>query len=186
MKRKHRLKWQMITAIISVSFVSVTLTVFTVYNISRKNIQQQYVKMAEDNLRAFQAAMEEQRENERADWGLTLTVSGVTPTGLTLTFTQSGGQPTGELEYGSRYWLERKDGEGWTRRSDILEPSVNLAWTDEAYMIPMNDQTSWEVDWSWLYGRLSPGRYRIGKEVTDFRKTGDYDTQNYYAEFEVK
>ena len=140
----------------------------------------------EDNLRAFQAAMEEQRENERADWGLTLTVSGVTPTGLTLTFTQSGGQPTGELEYGSRYWLERKDGEGWTRRSDILEPSVNLAWTDEAYMIPMNDQTSWEVDWSWLYGRLSPGRYRIGKEVTDFRKTGDYDTQNYYAEFEVK
>lgn len=58
MKRKHRLKWQMITAIISVSFVSVTLTVFTVYNISRKNIQQQYVKMAEDNLRALNIMLE--------------------------------------------------------------------------------------------------------------------------------
>ena len=140
----------------------------------------------EDNLRAFQAAMEEQRENERADWGLALTASSATPTGLTLTFTQSGGQPTGNLQYGSKYWLERKDGEGWTRRSDILEPSVNLAWTDEAYMIPIGGQTSQEVDWSWLYGQLLPGRYRIGKEVTDFRKTGDYDTQDYYAEFEVK
>jgi len=140
----------------------------------------------EDNLRAFQAAMEEQRENERADWGLVLTASSATPTGLTLTFIQSGGQPTGNLQYDSKYWLERKDGEGWTRRSDILEPSVNLAWTDEAYMIPIGGQTSQEVDWSWLYGQLPPGRYRIGKEVMDFREAGDYDTQDYYAEFEVK
>lgn len=143
-------------------------------------------KSLEDNLRAFQTAMEEQWENERADWGLTLTASDVTPTGLTLTFAQSGGQPTGSLQYGSNYWLERKDGEGWTQRSDILEPGVNLAWTDEAYMIPMNGQTSWEVDWSWLYGQLSPGHYRVGKKVTDFRKAGDYDEQVYYAEFEVK
>lgn len=143
-------------------------------------------KSLEDNLREFQAAMEEQRENERADWGLAPTAGNVTPTGLTLTFTQSGGQPTGELSYGSLYWLERKDGEGWTRRSDILEPGVNLAWTDEAYIIPMNGQTSWEVDWSWLYGALEPGHYRIGKEVMYFRATGDYDVQPYYAEFEVK
>ena len=53
-------------------------------------------------------------------------------------------------------------------------------------MIPIGGQTSQEVDWSWLYGQLPPGRYRIGKEVMDFRKTGDYDTQDYYAEFEVK
>lgn len=143
-------------------------------------------KSLEDNLRAFQTAMERQWENERADWGLTLTASDVTPTGLTLTFTQSGGQPSGELFYGSPYWLERKDGEGWTRRSDILEPSVNLTWTDEACMIPRNGQTSDQVDWSWLYGQLSPGRYRIGKKIMDFRAAGDYDEQVYYAEFEVK
>lgn len=57
-KRKHRLKRQMIAAIISVSFVAVTLTVFSVYNISRKNIQKQYVKMAEDNLRALNIMLE--------------------------------------------------------------------------------------------------------------------------------
>lgn len=143
-------------------------------------------KSLEDELRAFQTAMERQWEDERADWGVTLTASDVTPTGLTLTFTQSGGQPTGELFYGSLYWLEQKDGEGWTRRPDILEPGVNLAWTDEAYMIPMNGQTSDQVGWSWLYGQLSPGRYRIGKKIMDFREAGDYDEQPYYAEFEVK
>ncbi len=143
-------------------------------------------KSLEDELRAFQTAMEEQWEDERADWGVTLTASDVTPTGLTLTFTQSGGQPTGELFYGSLYWLEQKDGEGWTRRPDILEPGVNLDWTDEVYMIPMNGQTSWEVDWSWLYGQLSPGRYRIGKKIMDFRAAGGYDEQAYHAEFDVK
>lgn len=58
MKRKHRLKWQMIAAIISVSFVAVTLSVFTVYNTSKKIIQQQYVKMAKDNLCALNIMLE--------------------------------------------------------------------------------------------------------------------------------
>lgn len=58
MKRKHRLKWQMLTAIISVSFVAVTLSVFTVYNTSKKVIQRQYVKMAEDNLHALNIMLE--------------------------------------------------------------------------------------------------------------------------------
>ena len=49
----------------------------------------------------------------------------------------------------------------------------------------MNAQTSEEVDWSGLYGELSPGRYRIGKEVMDFRGARDYDILNYYAEFSV-
>ena len=143
-------------------------------------------KSLEDNLRAFQAAMEEQRENEKADWGFTLTAGGVTPTGLTLTFTQSGGHPTGSLQYGAYYWLEREEEVGgWVRVPVILDPSENWGWTDVSYHISMDGQTSEEVDWSWLYGELAPGRYRIGKEVMDFRKAGDYDTQVYYAEFSV-
>lgn len=55
---KHRLKWQMIAAIIGVSFAAVTLTVLTVYNTSRRIIQQQYVKMAEDNLCAMNIMLE--------------------------------------------------------------------------------------------------------------------------------
>ena len=32
---------------------------------------------------------------------------------------------------------------------------------------------------------LEAGQYRIAKQVTDFRKTADFDTQIYYAYFEI-
>lgn len=49
----------------------------------------------------------------------------------------------------------------------------------------MNDSCEWEVNWELLYGVLAEGKYRIGKEITDFRDTGDYDSAIYYAEFEI-
>ncbi len=49
----------------------------------------------------------------------------------------------------------------------------------------MNDSCEWDVNWEWLYGVLAEGKYRIGKEITDFRDTGDYDSAIYYAEFEI-
>ena len=36
-----------------------------------------------------------------------------------------------------------------------------------------------------LYGELSPGSYRLGKSVMDFRGTGDYDQRDYYAAFVI-
>ena len=30
------------------------------------------------------------------------------------------------------------------------------------------------------------GKYRIGKEITDFRVTGDYDDAVYFVEFEIE
>ena len=56
----------------------------------------------------------------------------------------------------------------------------------EAYLIPMNDVTEWKVEWGWLYGELPVGKYRIGKEIMDYRDTGDYDTEVIFAEFEIK
>jgi len=37
------------------------------------------------------------------------------------------------------------------------------------------ENEEWKVDWSWLYGSLDTGEYRIVKDILDFRKTGDYD-----------
>ena len=42
-----------------------------------------------------------------------------------------------------------------------------------------------EVNWEWLYGKLAPGKYRINKEVMDFRETGDFDEKIYSLEFIV-
>lgn len=119
------------------------------------------------------------------EWGLVLAAEDVTDTGLTLRFVQSGGNPSGELETGSLYWLERETGDGWEKMEPLIE---DLAWTTEAYLIAMDDETEMAVDWTALYGQLPPGSYRLGKSVMDFRDPGDYgdyDEKDYYAAFSL-
>lgn len=115
-------------------------------------------------------------------WGITLTAENVTPTSVTIKCTQFGGEPTGELQTGSWYILET-----WTQEKGWhVDPCyAEVTWTQEAWIIPMNDSCEWEVNWEWLYGTLSEGKYRIGKEIIDFRGTGDYDSAIYFAEFEI-
>lgn len=124
-------------------------------------------------------------EVENPDWGLTLTASDVTSTEMTLTFTQSGGNPTGEyLMSGWYYFIEVfKDGQ-WTKVEPIKE--VN-AWVDEGWKIPLGHGLSIsEVSWKPLYGALPAGQYRMGKRVQDVRGPGDYDYATFYAEFTIE
>lgn len=118
-------------------------------------------------------------------WGIELSARNIRPTGMTLICNQSGGESTGELHTGSYYFLEEEIDGKWIE-VETLDLEYDLAWTDEAWVIPMNDTVGWEVDWEWLYGELPIGRYRMGKEITDFRNTGDYDTKNYYAAFVIQ
>lgn len=120
------------------------------------------------------------------EWGLTLHAKDVTPEGMTLVCTQSGGSPSGELNTGSYYVLEQEVQGVWC----VVEYAENMrdkevGWDAVAWIIPMNDTVEWDVDWEWLYGSLKPGYYRIGKEIIDFRGSGDFDKAIYYAEFEI-
>ena len=125
-------------------------------------------------------------EKEITDaWGIQLTATDVTSSGLTLVCKQSGGQPTGDLQTGGRYWLEVQINNQWVP-VEMTPSKYERAWTDEGWIIPMNDTAEWDVDWTWLYGELPVGYYRIGKEIMDFRVTGDYDENSYYANFEVR
>lgn len=117
-------------------------------------------------------------------WGVKLTAKNITPAGLTIVCTQQDGEPTGELNTGSYYGLEvLRDGE-WVA-VELLPMEHELAWTMEAWAIPSNTETEWEVNWRRLYGKLPAGTYRISKSVMDFRGTGDYDTKTYYAGFDL-
>ncbi len=73
---------------------------------------------------------------------------------------------------------------GWKEMPYVVEGDV--AWTEEAWMISKDDTHEWEIKWEYLYGTLPRGKYRIGKEIMDFRATGDYDKAVYYAEFEIE
>jgi hypothetical protein len=118
-------------------------------------------------------------------WGITLTAENVTPTSATIKCTQSGGEPTGELHTGSWFILENwTQQNGWKEIPYVVEGDV--AWTEEAWMISKDDTHEWEIKWEYLYGTLPRGKYRIGKEIMDFRAAGDYDKVVYYAEFEIE
>jgi len=115
--------------------------------------------------------------------GLSLEITEHTDTKAVLLFRQSGGNPTGELQCGSDFSLERYENETWGEVPVVVEG--NYAFTSEAWMIPQDGDREFQIDWKWLYGELEPGEYRIVKSVDDFRNTGDYDRYRIYAYFEV-
>lgn len=117
-------------------------------------------------------------------WGIILSAEDVTPAGLKLVITQSGGEPTGELQTGIDYVLEQRSGDNWTAVESLMQES-EIAWEAIAYLIPMDDTTEMDISWEWLYGTLPAGEYRLGKEIMDFRGPGDYDTQMYYVGFGI-
>ena len=117
---------------------------------------------------------------ENDSWGVTLSLRNITESGATVVFTQSGGNPTGELMTGSYYRLE------YANEDLAFVIDDEIAWTAEAYMIPMGGELEMEVKWEWLYGKLPAGTYKIYKSVMDFRGPGDYDNKEYYAEFTVE
>lgn len=122
------------------------------------------------------------------NWGLTLSAKEVTATGLTLVVTQSGGEPTGSLQTGDPYRLiTLVDGDWKTVEELPLPEGVDgRAWNSIAYLLPMEDTREFEINWEWIYGELPAGTYRLVKEFMDFRKTADYDTFEYWVEFEIQ
>ncbi len=116
--------------------------------------------------------------------GLAMTTKDETSTGLTVVFTQSGGSPTGDLQTGSDYSIEKYENDSWIPVKTII-PLEEVGWDCIAYIIEKEDTTEMEVDWSFLYGELETGVYRIQKSVMDFRDTGEYDTVTLQAEFAI-
>jgi len=114
-----------------------------------------------------------------APLGVELHAEAVTDTGMTLVCTQSGGNPTGELQTGHAFRVEKRDENGAWHEVEAYavepEPDIKWAWTEEALIIPENNTVRWEIDWAWLYGSQPDGIYRIGKKIMDFRGTGDFD-----------
>lgn len=121
---------------------------------------------------------------DNPNWGITLTAENVTPTELTISCSQAGGEPTGELQTGSYFVLEKSVNDTW-EKVEYLPLEYDVSWTAEAWLIPPEETMNWYVKWEWLYGALPAGQYRIGKEIMDFRGPGNYDTAMHYAEFTI-
>ena len=118
------------------------------------------------------------------DWGITVYAEDIRPTGLTLSIHQSGGQPTGQLQFGSDYILERLENGAW----QPVPPSVRgeIYWDSLAYLVTVDGECQQKILWEPLYGSLFSGTYRIRKSFQDFRDTSDFDTQTLSLVFEIE
>ena len=108
----------------------------------------------------------------------------ITNKGLTLVCNHSGGKNVFELNTGSYYTIQRMKNGAWVD-VEYLPHEYDIGWTLEAWIIEKESTTTWDVDWEGLYGELPSGKYRIGKEIMNFRDTGDYDIEIVYAEFRI-
>lgn len=88
-----------------------------------------------------------------------------------------------DIQYGEQYYLQvYKDGK-WFDVPYIIE---DFGFHDIAYLLGKDNPRNLIVDWKWLYGSLEPGEYRIIKDITDFRDTGEYDVYTLAAEFTIE
>ncbi|MBQ2895968.1 MAG: M56 family metallopeptidase [Oscillospiraceae bacterium] len=100
-------------------------------------------------------------EDEMLSWAVEFRVgdSRHSDSGTDVSLRREAGGP-GQLSTTEEYWLERKVGEGWATLPTVAEPY----WDPEPVLIT-EDTAPEYVDWTSLYGQLTPGIYRIGKVI---------------------
>ncbi|MBR1741856.1 MAG: hypothetical protein IJ733_08290 [Lachnospiraceae bacterium] len=111
-------------------------------------------------------------ESENDTIAVIMSVSNVTPGGATVHIRQYDRKDARELLYGEGYLMERLEGSTWIEVPRIIE---NGAFTDEGYSIPTEGEAVIETNWEWMYGKLTPGTYRITKTVWDGSNEGGHD-----------
>ena len=105
-------------------------------------------------------------ESENDTIAVMMSVSKVTPVGLTVQLRQYDKRDIDGLSYGGGYTLERLEGETWVELPRITEDSKS---GDTAYRMPQGGQAEQEINWEGLYGKLPSGTYRICKMMWDSR-----------------
>ena len=88
-----------------------------------------------------------------------------------------------DYQYGQEYFIQKYEDGRWYQVPYIID---DIGFEDIAYVLEKDSESEFTIDWSWLYGTLEPGEYRIVKDIMDFRDTGDYDVYTLTAEFTIE
>jgi len=111
------------------------------------------------------------------EYGIVMTVKDVTPTSLTLIMELADKDSDMKYSTGTWFFIEQWVNDTWKILDYKDNSGVDIVWNDVAYEISAQSTSSFEKKFSSIYDELSPGKYRIGKEI---------DSDNIiFAEFEV-
>ena len=116
--------------------------------------------------------------------GIEMTLQPVSATSAMIVFTLHSDNESDEAWTGAAYWLEKEENGSWERVFAITDDIKYIPYAD-TYAIKSNVKTEIPVDWSYLYGELEHGKYRIGKEVLGKGESEHSSWYTYYAEFEI-
>jgi Big-like domain-containing protein len=177
-------------------FIFVCMLVGLVFLIGCNNLNNRISNTVNENTSTETAIKEtiSSQSTDTTDWktttyetvnnfsGVTMTVKKGTSSanGLTVVFQNKSDNM---CMYGNSFVLEQKINEKWYQVPDVL--NGDYAFNAIGYEVATGQDKEWEVDWKWLFDSLNTGEYRIVKDVSDFRKTGDYDTYFLTAEFSI-
>ena len=93
-----------------------------------------------------------------------VSVGDVNPWGATVFFDQYDNTVEEELLTGEHFALDRRDGDEWIPVDPII---TEYGFNDIGYLIQKGGITHQMYAWTWLYGKLEPGQYRIHVQVLD-------------------
>jgi len=120
------------------------------------------------------------------DWGLTFSVTDVTPSGVCIMVDQSGGQQIGDIRLSS-YYLGKDENTPVDKLNGIRESE----YID--FKITLNGSTEISIDWTDAYGNLPSGQYLLDLSFVDIYTTTDvhplmrnyYDDMSYILEINI-
>ncbi|MCR4779641.1 MAG: hypothetical protein K5876_00955 [Ruminiclostridium sp.] len=115
-------------------------------------------------------------------WGVTMTAGHVTSTEMELHIYESGGVYAGDIIYGSDYAVERLENGEWVRLPYIHD---NVAFTALGYILRPGTGTELRHNWSYMYGALPAGKYRLSKGFNDEGYKYPAGEKTFYVEFEL-
>ena len=89
-----------------------------------------------------------------------------------------------EYGYGESYIIEKFENDSW-KELDTLTGDP-LSWNEMLYILKSNEEREVNINWSFGYGELKSGTYRLVKN--SFRKNNSPESRTYtvYAEFDIK
>ena len=102
---------------------------------------------------------------------VTMTVSDVTPIGVTVAIQDSNPEP---FVYGTWYRIEQEKGGIWY---EVKTKITNYGFDEIGWLTDDQGMLTMTVDWEWLYGKLAAGHYRILKEAGGGIISAEFDVE---------
>lgn len=122
-------------------------------------------------------------ETKISDVVMTLKKGSLTKEGATFIITNN---TDNIYSYGAAYHIEEYKNNKWSK----VKLEQELSWNMIAYVLKPRSEAEININWSYGYGSLKKGKYRLVKIFTkddeEVKQSTNNDSYNIYAEFEIK